>query len=266
MIMKTLIIIPTYNEVENLPPIIKEIFSHVPETDILIVDDNSPDSTGVLADKLSEEDTRIHVLHRSGKLGLGTAYIVGFKYAINNLYDVAFEMDADFSHDPRYLPDFLSKIAHADLVIGSRYVPGGSTPNWSLLRRLISGGGNIFARTVLGMSVHDCTAGFRCYRRTVLENIGLDTIQSQGYGFQVEMAYRSQKLGFKIVETPIVFMDRRVGKSKMSRAIVLEGFTYVLRARFSKVPLPTRLEVSPVVPLEIQQETPADAQTPVGQK
>ena len=159
--MKTLIVVPTYNERENLAPLLAEIFSYAPATDILIVDDNSPDGTGALADKMSEEDARIHVLHRSGKQGLGTAYILGFKYAIDNHYDAAFEMDADFSHDPRYLPDFLDKIEQADLVIGSRYVPGGSTPNWSLVRRLISGCGNIFARTVLRMQVHDCTAGFR---------------------------------------------------------------------------------------------------------
>jgi dolichol-phosphate mannosyltransferase len=263
-IMKTLIIVPTYNECENISPLLKEIFSYAPTTDILIVDDNSPDGTGALADQMSAEDARIHVLHRSGKQGLGTAYILGFKYAIDNHYDAAFEMDADFSHDPRYLPDFLNLIERADLVIGSRYIPGGSTPNWSLLRRLISGCGNIFARTLLGMPVHDCTAGFRCYRRSVLENVGLDTVQSQGYGFQVEMAYRTQKLGFKIVETPIVFLDRRVGKSKMSRTIVLEAFTYVLRTRFSKAHPASTL--SPVTPLGIKQGTPTDAQEPVGQK
>jgi dolichol-phosphate mannosyltransferase len=234
--MKTLIIIPTYNELENLPPLLKEIFSNAPQTDILIVDDNSPDGTGELAERMSAENPCVHVLRRSGKLGLGTAYITGFKYAIAHGYDAAFEMDADFSHDPRYLPDFLEKIEQADLVIGSRYIPGGRTPNWSLSRRLISGCGNIFARLVLGMPVHDCTAGFRCYRRAVLESIDLDAVESQGYGFQVEMAYRVHKRGFRIVETPIVFMDRRVGSSKMSRAIVFEAFTYVLRARFRKLP------------------------------
>jgi dolichol-phosphate mannosyltransferase len=232
--MKRLIIIPTYNELENLRPLLEVIFSYVSDTDILIVDDNSPDGTGQLADQMREEDARVHVLHRAGKLGLGTAYITGFKYAIANDYDIAFEMDADFSHDPRYLPDFLKAIEHADLVIGSRYVKNGDTPNWSLLRRFISGGGNIFARFVLGLPVHDCTAGFRCYRRHVLESIGLDTIQSQGYAFQVELAYRTWKQGFKIVEIPITFMDRRVGKSKMSRKIFIEGFTYVIRTRFSK--------------------------------
>jgi len=234
--MKTLIIIPTYNELENLRPLLEAIFSYTPQTDILIIDDNSPDGTGQLADQMHEEDACVHVIHRAGKLGLGTAYRAGFAYAMTQKYDAAFEMDADFSHDPQYLPDFLKAIEHADLVIGSRYIPGGGTPNWSLLRRFISGGGNIFARFMLGIPVYDCTAGYRCYRREVLQNIDLDTIQSQGYGFQVEMAYRVMKHGFKIVETPIVFMDRRVGKSKMSRKIVLEAFTYVLRTRFGKKP------------------------------
>jgi len=234
--MKTLIIIPTYNELENLPSLLKEIFSYAPATDILIVDDHSPDGTGELAEKMSAEDARVHVLHRSGKLGLGTAYIAGFTYALAHGYEGVFEMDADFSHDPRYLPDFLTKIEQADLVIGSRYIPGGSTPNWSLLRRFISGGGNVFARTVLGLKVRDCTAGYRCYRREVLESVAFETIRSQGYGFQVEMAYRVERQGFQIVEIPIVFMDRRVGKSKMSHAIFVEGFVNVIRARFARVP------------------------------
>jgi dolichol-phosphate mannosyltransferase len=232
--MKTLIIIPTYNELDNLRPLLNEIFTYAPETDILIVDDNSPDGTGDLADEIHDQNAQVHVLHRPGKQGLGTAYVAGFKYSIEHGYDAAFEMDADFSHDPRYLPDFLQAIEHADLVIGSRYIPGGDTPNWSLLRRFISGGGNIFARFMLGIPVHDCTAGYRCYRREVLEHIDLDTIQSQGYAFQIELAYRVMKHGFKIVETPIVFQDRRVGKSKMSRKIVIEGFTYVLKARFRR--------------------------------
>lgn len=236
--MKTLIIIPTYNELENLRPLLKDIFDNAPQTDILIVDDNSPDGTGQLADQIHEEDARVHVMHRTGKLGLGTAYIAGFKYAIEHNYDAAFEMDADFSHDPKFLPDFLKAIEHADLVIGSRYVPGGATPNWSLIRRIISRGGGTFARFMLGIPTHDCTAGFRCYRREVLENIGLDTVESQGYGFQIEMTYRVMKQGYKIVETPIVFMDRRVGKSKMSRKIMIEAFTYVLRTRFGKNALP----------------------------
>ena len=232
--MKTLIIIPTYNEFDNLRPLLQEIFSFAPAVDVLIVDDNSPDGTGKLADQIHVENPQVNVLHRAGKLGLGTAYIAGFKYAVEHGYDAAFEMDADFSHDPRYLPDFLQKIENADLVIGSRYVEGGDTPNWSLLRRFISGGGNIFARFMLGIPVHDCTAGYRCYRRQVLESIELNTIESQGYAFQVELVYRVYKHGFKIVETPIIFMDRRVGKSKMSRTIFLEGFTWVIRTRFGR--------------------------------
>ena len=232
--MKTLIIIPTYNEAGNLCPLLKEIFVRAPESDILIVDDNSTDGTGELANQIHTENPQVNVIHRPGKLGLGTAYLAGFKYAIAHNYDAAFEMDADFSHDPRYLPDFLKAIEHADLVIGSRYVPGGGTPDWSPVRRLISSGGNILARFLLGIPVHDCTAGFRCYRCEVLRSIDLDTIQSRGYGFQVELVYRVMKQGFKIVETPIIFVDRRVGKSKMSHKIVIEAFTYVLRTRFSR--------------------------------
>jgi len=232
--MKTLLIIPTYNEIENLRHLLEEILSYAPETDVLIVDDHSPDGTGELADEIQKENPRVKVLHRPDKMGLGTAYIAGFKYTIEHGYDAAFEMDADFSHDPRYLPDFLQAIEHADLVIGSRYIPGGDTPNWSMLRRLISGGGNIFARFSLGIPVHDCTAGYRLYRRRLLESIDLDTVESHGYAFQIEMACRAAQQGFKIIEIPIIFTDRRLGKSKMSRKIVIEGFTYVLKARFSR--------------------------------
>jgi dolichol-phosphate mannosyltransferase len=239
--MKTLLIIPTYNEIENLSPLLEEILSYAPETDVLIIDDHSPDGTGELADELQKENPRVNVIHRPDKMGLGTAYIVGFKYAIEHGYDAAFEMDADYSHDPRYLPDFLQAIEHADLVIGSRYIPGGDTPNWSMLRRLISGGGNIFARFSLGIPVHDCTAGYRLYRRRLLESIDLNTVESHGYAFQIEMACRAAQQGFKIIEIPIIFTDRRLGKSKMSRKIVIEGFTYVLKARFSRQALKSDL-------------------------
>lgn len=252
--MKTLIIIPTYNEIENLRPLLETVFSYAPETDLLIVDDNSPDGTGELADKIHEEDPRVQVLHRAGKLGLGTAYIAGFKYAIAHGYDAAFEMDADFSHDPRYLPDFLREIEHADLVIGSRYVRGGGTPNWTLSRRIISGGGNLFARFMLGMPIRDCTAGYRCFRREVLEKLDLDSIQTQGYGFQVEMAYRVWKNNFRIVETPIIFMDRRVGKSKMSRTIFFEGFLYVVQQRFGKVNAATQSAHSVPTPVDVEEK------------
>jgi dolichol-phosphate mannosyltransferase len=242
--MKTLIIIPTYNEVENLPLLLEEIFSYAPIADVLIVDDNSPDGTGELAEEIRKQNPQVYVLHRPGKLGLGTAYIAGFKYAIQHGYDAVFEMDADFSHDPRYLPDFLKAIEDADLVIGSRYIPGGSTPNWSMIRRLISGSGNTFARFLLGIPVHDCTGGFRCYRSQVLQSINLDAVQSRGYAFQVELAYRVLQQGFKIVETPIRFMDRRLGASKMSRKIVIEAFTYVVRTRFSKQAFAPNVSVS----------------------
>src|SRR5438552_8022928 len=264
--MKTLIIIPTYNEIDNLPPLIKEIFLFAPETDILIVDDNSPDGTGELADELQHQHAQVRVLHRFAKLGLGTAYIAGFKYAIEHGYDAAFEMDADFSHDPRYLPDFLKAIEHADLVIGSRYIPGGDTPNWTMLRRLISGGGNIFARFMLGIPVHDCTAGYRCYRRKVLESIDLDTIQSQGYAFQIELVYRIMKQGFKIVEIPITFIDRRVGKSKMSHKIVIEAFTYVFKARFSKQPKKSNSTLLDSAPEQPQEDTTLEELPSVAQK
>jgi dolichol-phosphate mannosyltransferase len=236
--METLIIIPTYNEAENLSPLLQAIFSYAPLTHVLIVDDHSPDGTGELADELQKKDGRVHVLHRAGKLGLGTAYLAGFKFALAHGFDAAFEMDADFSHDPRYLPDFLRAIENADVVIGSRYIVGGNTPGWSALRRLISGSGNIFARLMLGIPVHDCTSGFRCYRRRVLESIDLDAVQSHGYAFQVELTYRVTMQGFQMVETPIVFMDRRCGKSKMSHAIIVEALTYVLRTRLSQQAAP----------------------------
>jgi len=255
--LKTLIIIPTYNELENLPLLLKEIFSYAPEADVLIVDDNSPDGTGKLAEEMGQRNPHVYVLHRPGKLGLGTAYIAGFKYAIHNGYDAAFEMDADFSHDPRYLPDFLRAIGQADLVIGSRYIPGGNTPNWSYIRRLISGSGNIFARFLLGIPVRDCTAGFRCYRREVLQSIDLDTIRSRGYAFQIELTYRALTKGFQIVETPITFMDRRLGTSKMSRKIVLEALAFVLRTRLSEGRVPRRQTTtlrSVDIPLEAMQK------------
>ena len=194
---------------------------------MLVVDDNSSDGTGKLADEIHEENPQVNVLHRAGKLGLGTAYIAGFKYAVAQNYDAAFEMDADFSHDPRYLPDFLKAIENADLVIGSRYIPGGNTPDWSPVRKFISGGGNIFARFMLGIPVHDCTAGYRCYRREVLESIELDTIQSEGYASQIEMAYRVARLGGGIVEVPIEFVDRERGMSKMSFRIIVEALRLV---------------------------------------
>jgi len=233
-VSKPLIIIPTYNEAENLPLLLHQIFEYVPQVDVLIVDDNSPDGTGQLAERLQQGNIHLKVLHRPGKLGLGTAYITGFKYAVEHGYDAAFEMDADFSHAPLYLPAFLYAIQQADVVIGSRYVPGGNTPDWSFLRKLISGSGNLFARFLLGIPIHDCTGGYRCYRREVLIGLDLDAIQSRGYAFQVELTYRVQQRGFKMVEIPITFLDRQRGQSKMSQQIILEAFSYVVHTRLGR--------------------------------
>jgi len=230
-VVKAIIAIPTYNERENIVNLVQAIQSAAPATDILIIDDNSPDGTGQIADEMAARDNTIHVMHRPGKLGLGTAYIAGFHYAIERGYDFVFEMDADFSHNPTYLPRFFELAGNADVVIGSRYVKGGGTPNWSPLRKFISGGGNMFARAMLGIPVHDCTAGYRCYRTTALRALNLDAIHAQGYAFQVEMTYNFWKSGFRIRELPIIFEDRRVGKSKMSRKIFIEAFLWVLRAR-----------------------------------
>jgi dolichol-phosphate mannosyltransferase len=231
--VKTLIVIPTYNERENIAPLIADVLRFAPGADLLVIDDGSPDGTGQLVDEIGASHPQVRAIHRAGKLGLGTAYVLGFHYAIEQGYDLVFEMDADYSHNPQYLPDFLALAEDADLVIGSRYIAGGDTPNWSPLRKVISGGGNLFARSVLGIPVKDCTAGYRCYRTAALRTLNLDAIDAQGYAFQVEMAYNFWKCGLRIRETPIVFEDRRVGKSKMSRAIFIEGFVWVLRARFT---------------------------------
>jgi dolichol-phosphate mannosyltransferase len=229
--VKSLIVIPTYNERENIEALLGDILRVAPATDILVIDDHSPDGTGALVDALAARDARLRALHRPGKLGLGTAYVRGFQYALAHGYDLVFEMDADFSHDPKYLPDFFAAIERADLVIGSRYVAGGGTPNWSPLRKLISGGGNRFARLVLRLPVRDCTGGYRCYRTAALRGVDLGLIRAQGYAFQVELAYVFWKRGLRIREVPIVFLDRRVGKSKMSRRIFVEAFRWVLATR-----------------------------------
>ncbi len=231
--MRSLIVIPTYNERENINTLLNQVFAAAPATDVLIIDDNSPDGTGQVADEIAARDRRVHVLHRTGKLGLGTAYVRGFRYAIDEGYDLVFEMDADFSHDPRYLPRFFGAAQHVDLVIGSRYIPGGGTPNWSPVRKFISSGGNTFARLVLGIPIHDCTGGYRCYRVPALRALNLDAITAQGYAFQVELAYNIWKNGGSWREIPIIFEDRRVGKSKMSRKIFFEAFSWVLRTRFN---------------------------------
>jgi dolichol-phosphate mannosyltransferase len=229
--VQSLVVIPTYNEADNLAPIVAAIYDALPQASIL-VDDASPDGTGAMADDLATRHATLHVLHRSGKEGLGTAYIAGFRYALDHHYDCVFAMDADFSHDPRYLPALLAAAHEADLVIGSRYVPGGATPDWGLSRRLISGFGNLYARTLLRLPTRDCTAGFKCYRRSALETFDLDAIRLEGYAFQIETVYQAHRTGLRIAEVPVVFPDRKAGKSKMSKAIVAEAFTYALRRRF----------------------------------
>ena len=228
-----LIIIPTYNEKDNVEKLLALITETDPAAHILIVDDNSPDRTYEVIEGLMREKYpgRLHLLKRAGKLGLGTAYIAGFKWALARDYDYIFEMDADFSHDPKYLPDFLAAIQKNDLVLGSRYVQGGGVKNWGFLRRLISQGGSLYARTILGLSLRDLTGGFKCFRREVLAAIDLDGIKSNGYSFQIEMTYRASRKGFRIAETPIVFEDRQVGQSKMSRKIFIEAVVMVWRLR-----------------------------------
>ena len=233
--MKAMVIVPTYNEAENLEKLIAAIRAQPGEFHITIVDDNSPDGTGQLAEKIAASDPAIHVLHRTGKLGLGTAYVEGFKYALRNGVEAVIEMDADFSHDPNELPNFIARIHEgADMVIGSRYVNGVRVLNWSFKRLLLSKLATLYVDIVTGMGgeiITDATAGFKCYRRKVLESIDLDRIHSNGYAFQIEMKYRAYKKGFKLAEIPITFNDRHVGQSKMSRRIIFEALWVAWRLR-----------------------------------
>lgn len=232
---RIIIIIPTYNERENIVPLLASIRSHLPEASVLVVDDGSPDGTGTLVSQMSREDPSVAVLQRSGKLGLGTAYIEGFRLALRQGYDFIIGMDADFSHDPAYLPQFIKAAAHYDLVVGSRYVPGGSTPDWQLTRRLISRIGNTVARWILALPVHDCTTGYKCYSRTALEALEMDKIDLVGYGFLIETTYQCYRKGLRIHEIPITFIDRREGQSKMSGTIVSEALRYVFRRRWQSL-------------------------------
>ena len=229
---RVLVIVPTYNESENLPQLVPAIHEFVRAAHVLVVDDASPDGTGDLADRMAGEDERVHVLHREAKQGLGTAYVAGFQWALANGFDVIFEMDADFSHQPRFLPDFLARIRDHDVVLGSRYIPGGGTENWSWKRRLISRGGNLYSRAVLGLwQLHDITGGFKCFRREVLAALDLDGILQKGFGFQIELTYRAYRKGFRIGEVPIVFPDRVEGTSKMSGGIFKEALVGVWKVR-----------------------------------
>jgi len=233
--MKILIILPTYNEIENLQAVVEEILARGPY-DILVVDDNSPDGTGALADRLAKKHRdRVHVLHRAAKEGLGRAYIDGFKWGLQRDYDVFFEMDADFSHNPAHLSQFVREIENgADLVLGSRNIKGGGTRNWSVVRTLVSKGGSQYARLILFSPYHDLTSGYKAFRREVLEALDLENVDSNGYSFQIELTHRTHQMGFKVRETPIIFVDRKVGKSKMTGRIVLEAMLVVWKIRFSK--------------------------------
>ncbi len=226
-----MIVVPTYNEGENLPRLIEQLEGLGPGLDALVVDDNSPDGTGRLAEELAVSRPWIHVMHRPGKQGLGTAYVEGFRYALDKGYDVIGEMDADLSHNPVFLPTMLRALANADLVLGSRYVPGGGVSNWGVMRKAISWGGSSYARIILGIGVRDLTGGFKLFRREVLEKLSLDTVRSNGYSFQIELTYRAVRRGYRVVEVPIIFEDRRVGKSKLSRQVVLEAMLMVPRLR-----------------------------------
>jgi dolichol-phosphate mannosyltransferase len=232
--MRAVICLPTYNERENLEPMLQALGELLENGDrVLVIDDGSPDRTGELADRLAETRPWVEVLHRPEKRGLGPAYLAGFRHALNLDAELVFEMDCDRSHDPADVPRLRAAAHGADLVLGSRYVRGGTIRNWGLVRRLISAGGSLYARIVLGVPVRDLTGGFKCYRRRVLEEIDLDAVRSRGYAFQIETTYRALRAGFRVVEVPITFVDREVGGSKMSRAIVLEAIWKVPALRLA---------------------------------
>ena len=232
MAERALVVIPTYNEAANLPQLVPLVLAQDPRLEVLVVDDASPDGTGQLADGLAEREPRVHALHRAGKLGLGTAYIAGFRWALEQGYDYVFEMDADFSHDPGHLKDFLKAAGTADLVLGSRYLGGKVTVvNWPIARLMLSYWANVYARWVTGLHIWDLTGGFKCFRTKVLQAIELSEVRSNGYAFQIEMSVRAWRKGFKLAEVPIVFVDRTEGQSKMNRRIVREAIWIVPRLR-----------------------------------
>ena len=231
--MKTLIVIPTYNEIDNLKPLTQEVLEGTPASvEVLVVDDGSPDGTGQLADQLAQKNSRLHVLHRAKKMGLGTAYVHGFEWGIRQGFESFIEMDADFSHHPRYLKQMLSLLETHDVVIGSRYVSGGGTVNWGLGRKILSRGGSLYSRLILRAPIRDFTGGFNGWHKKVLEAVELKSLRSDGYSFQIELKYRAFLKRFKIVEFPILFEDRKVGKSKMNRKIVFEALLRVWSFRF----------------------------------
>lgn len=232
MAPRILVVTPTYNERDNLEELVSSLHAALPEAHLLVVDDASPDGTGALGDEIAARDPRVQILHRPGKLGLGTAYVEGFRRALDGGYDVACEMDADLSHDPRHLPALLDALAcGADVALGSRSVPGGGVEGWGLGRHALSKGGSLYARAILGVGVRDLTTGYKAYTRRALEAIDLASVRSNGYAFQIETTYRALRKGLRVVEVPIVFVDRRAGKSKMSRKIFLEAVAMVWKLR-----------------------------------
>ncbi|MFQ5613184.1 MAG: polyprenol monophosphomannose synthase [Anaerolineae bacterium] len=245
---KTSIIVPTYNERENIVELTRQLLALPLKARVIIIDDNSPDGTGQLAEALRAQNGRVHVIHRAGKLGLGTAYIAGFKYALADGADRIVTMDADFSHDPAYVPDLVALANTCHVTIGSRYIPEGGVKNWGFHRRFLSWGANRFARTLLALQASDCTAGFRCYRREVLLNIDLDRIFSNGYSFLLEMIYRCQQLGYTIGEIPIIFANRERGASKISQQEIFKAMYTVLRLGLGR-PFSRRAHVRNAVPL-----------------
>ena len=233
--MKAIVIVPTYNEADNIRELVPRILEQEPGMEILIVDDNSTDGTGALVDELMQTEPRLHVLHRPGKMGLGTAYVDGFRYALERDYDYVFEMDADFSHDPDSLPAFLEAIQDADLVVGSRYLTGVTVVNWPLSRLILSYCANLYTRIITWMPLKDATGGFKCFRRATLEQVDLSRVNSDGYGFQIEMNFKVWRRGLRIKEIPILFVDRRVGISKMNKKIIWEAMWLVWKLRLSNL-------------------------------
>ncbi len=232
----TWVVLPTYNEIENLPQIAPAILEQLPEATLLVVDDSSPDGTGELANRMALANPRVKVLHRAAKQGLGKAYTDGFRHALDGGAQVLIQMDADWSHDPAYLPGMVAALQNgADLVIGSRYVPGGGVRNWGILRRIVSRGGSMFARIVLGLNAHDLTGGFKAWRRATLAALPWSSLHSGGYVFQIETTFRAARAGARIVELPIVFVDRMLGASKMSRRIIFEALAVVVRLRLDEL-------------------------------
>jgi dolichol-phosphate mannosyltransferase len=230
-----LVVIPTFNEADNISRLIPEVLRHDSRLDVLVVDDGSPDGTAALVREMQQSTPRLHLLVRAGKMGLGTAYVEGFRYALRGGYTLVFEMDADFSHDPAEVPNFLRAAERADLVIGSRYLNGVRVLNWPMRRLLLSYFANLYTRLMIGLPIHDATGGFKCYRREVLAAINLDRIRSNGYAFQIEMSFKAWKKGFRLIEIPIVFLDRRSGDSKMSRAIMYEAFFMLWKLRLQSL-------------------------------